>query len=149
MIACKKSNGFTLVELMIVVAIVGIISAIALPSYQSSVAKSRRAEARAQLLETVQFMQIFYSRNDRFDRDRAGLAVAIPADLSQVPRGSVIGTQTYTIQFNGLPAIADYTIEAVPRSDGPMASDACGTLRLNSVGTRTVTGTQLVADCWK
>jgi type IV pilus assembly protein PilE len=67
----SNSKGFTLIELMIVVAIVGIISAIALPSYQSSVAKSRRAEALSQLLETVQFMQEGYSQNDRFDQTRA------------------------------------------------------------------------------
>lgn len=149
MISSKKIRGFTLVELMIVVAIVGIISAIALPSYQSSVAKSRRAEARAQLLETVQFMQLFYSQNDRFDQSRAGVAVAIPASLSQIPRGAAVGSQTYTIQFTGTPTIAAYTIEAVPRSGGPMSSDACGTLRLSSVGTRTVTGSQSAADCWK
>ena len=145
----KKFRGFTLIELMVVVAIVGIITAIALPSYQNSVAKSRRAEARAQLLETVQFMQLFYSQNDRFDQNRAGVAVAIPTGLSLVPKGSAAGSQTYTIQISGTPSIAAYTIEAVPLTGGPMASDACGTLRLNSVGTRTVTGTQTVADCWR
>jgi type IV pilus assembly protein PilE len=145
----RVSRGFTLIELMIVVAIVGIISAIALPSYQSSVAKSRRAEARAQLLETVQFMQSFYSQNDRFDQNRAGTAVSIPAALAQVPKGAAAGAQTYTIQFNGTPTIAAYTIEAVPRTGGPMASDKCGTLRLTSVGGRTVTGTQSAVECWK
>ena len=79
-----RSRGFTLVEIMIVVAIVAILGAVALPSYRSSVLKSQRAEARGVLLETAQFMQRFYSQNDRYDQDRAGAAVAIPGPLATV-----------------------------------------------------------------
>ena len=144
-----KKNGFTLIELMIVVAIVAIITAVALPSYRDSVAKSRRAEARGQLLETAQFMQRFYSNNDRYNQDRAGTAVAIPAELAQVPKGAASAVATYSISFTATPTISAFSIQAVPRATGPMNADKCGTLILDNAGRRSVTGVITVADCWK
>lgn len=144
-----KKNGFTLIELMIVVAIVAIISAVALPSYQSSVAKSRRAEARGQLLETAQFMQRFYSQNDRFDQDRNGTAVTVPVELSVVPRGAVAGSEVYSIGFGNTPTISTFTIQAVPRAGGPMSADKCGMLAVDNAGRRSVSGVNSVADCWR
>ena len=64
----RRQGGFTLIEVMIVVAIVAILAAIAYPSYLESVRKSKRAEARAQLMEAAQYMQRFYSQNDSFKR---------------------------------------------------------------------------------
>lgn len=144
-----KNRGFTLIELMIVVAIVAIISAVALPSYRDSVAKSRRAEARGQLLETSQFMQRFYSQNDSFSQDRAGVAVAVPAALATVPKTAASGAGTYSISFSGTPTVATFTVQAVPRTGGSMAADKCGSLVLDNTGRRTVTGTGTVEDCWK
>ena len=90
----RRLAGFTLIEVMIVVAIVAILSAIAFPSYQESVRKSKRADARTQLLEVAQFMQRFYSQNDRYDQanDASGTAVVLPAALTMVPRGAAAGT---------------------------------------------------------
>jgi type IV pilus assembly protein PilE len=67
-----RSTGFTLIEVMIVVAIISLLAAIALPSYQSYVARSNRAAAKTQLLQAAQYMQRFYAANDRYDADRAG-----------------------------------------------------------------------------
>ena len=144
-----RSRGFTLVEIMIVVAIVAILGAVALPSYRSSVLKSQRAEARGVLLETAQFMQRFYSQNDRYDQDRAGASVAIPGPLATVPKGitPTVGAN-YVVSFSGSPTVAGFTVQAVPQ--GAMASDACGTLSLDNVGRRDRTGTSTsVSDCWK
>ncbi len=119
-----------MIEVMIVVAIVAILSAIAFPSYQESVRKSKRADARSQLLEVAQYMQRFYSQNDRFDQanDAKGTAVTIPAALATVPRGAAAGTQDYTIQFQANTLTArSFTLEAVPRAGGSMAGDKCGT----------------------
>jgi type IV pilus assembly protein PilE len=144
-----KHAGFTLIEVMITVAIIGILAAVALPSYQEHIAKSRRAEARGQLVETSQYMQRYYSQNDRFDQNAAGTLVVLPAELSAVPRGVAAGAETYSIGFTATPTISTFSIRAVPRADGPMASDGCGTLSLSSAGARSVSGTKPVADCWR
>ena len=115
-------RGFTLIEIMVVVAIVLTLSAIAMPSYTEHVKRSKRAEAKAQLLETAQFMQRFYSQNDSYAQTRAGVAVAIPDALARVPRTTATGSENYTISL-GVPAatVATFVIRAVPRTGGSMA----------------------------
>lgn len=146
----RRHRGFTLIEVMIVVAIVAILAAIAYPSYNESVRKSRRAEARAQLLEVAQYMQRFYSQNDSFNRAIGDTVdMTLPAALTAVPRQ---GTQTYTIGFvTGTLTTSAFYLEAVPVSTGPMANDRCGTLRLHSTGLRAVSNTSglTVNDCWR
>ena len=144
-----KSRGFTLIELMIVVAIVAIVSAVALPSYNNSIAKSRRAEARGQLLEAAQYMQRFYSQNDSFSQDRAGNAVAVPTGLATVPKTAAAGANTYSISYSATPTVASFTVQAVPRAGGPMAADKCGSFLLDNTGRRTISGTGTVDECWR
>ena len=62
----RSVRGFTLIELMIVIAIIGILSAIAFPAYRDYVRKAKRGEAKAILLENAQRLQSFYSTNDTF-----------------------------------------------------------------------------------
>ena len=148
----RVQAGFTLIELMIVVAIIGVLSAIAYPSYVESVRKSKRADARAQLLEVSQYMQKFYSQNDRYDKanNDAGTAVAIPAALTTVPRAGA-GSTYYTISFvDGTLTARGYTLQAVPSAT--MQNDKCGTFRINQVGQRTVNNAaagMTAATCWK
>ena len=146
-------RGFTLVEIMVVLAIVMTIAAIAMPSYTENINRSKRAEAKAQLLEAAQFMQRFYSQNDSYAQNRAGNAVAIPDALARVPRSAASGSQNYTIGFaTPAPTVATFTLQAAPRAGGSMASDKCGTFTLTHAGQRGLAGnaTGTTADsCWK
>lgn len=151
----KKVAGFTLIELMVTVAIVAILASIAIPSYQEYVRRARRAEATAGLLDAAQYMQRFYSQNDRYDQTKAATPVAtvLPAALTRIPTGAAAGSENYTIGFvpNSLTADA-FNLQAVPRSGSMMASDKCGTFQLNSVGRRQISGGAsgtTVTDCWK
>lgn len=132
----KATRGFTLIELMIVVAVVAILAAIALPSYNDSVRKSRRGQAKADMLEIVQMLERRYTTN------RTYLGIDI-SSMNQSPRQ---GTARYTLTLNPLTATT-YTLTAVPQ--GGQANDArCGTLSINQLGAKTITGTGTVADCW-
>ncbi|WP_077003355.1 type IV pilin protein [Variovorax sp. KK3] len=141
--------GFTLIEVMIVVAIVAILAAIAYPSYIESVRKSRRAEARAQLLETAQYMQRFYSQNDSFKFSVGkDTAMNLPTALTAVPRQ---GTQTYTIAFvKDSLTPSSFGLEASPM--GTMTGDRCGKLLLDNTGKRDIADSKAgvsVDDCWR
>ncbi|NMM28346.1 MAG: type IV pilin protein [Glaciimonas sp.] len=151
----SRSSGFTLIELMVTVAIVAILASIALPAYTSYVARAKRADARTQLLQVAQFMQRFYSANDTFTQDRANHAVInqIPGSLKQSPAD---GTAIYNLSMPTLTS-ASYVLRMAPVTGGSMAADSCGTFTLTSAGVRGVlvgdatepdTGT-LRNTCWK
>jgi len=144
----RHVQGFTLIEIMIVVAILGILTAIALPSYTSYVARANRADARAQMLQAAQFMQRFYAANDRFDQDRATntntAGERVPANLKRSPAD---GTELYSLTVQA--TANSYTITAVPLVGTSMSADACGSLTLTSSGVRGVTGSLPRDTCWK
>ena len=107
------ASGFSLMELMIVVAIVAILGSIAYPSYLNQVAQSRRTDAQAVLIEAAQFMERFYTENNRYDQDTGGTAVALPAQLRESPRDG--GTKSYDITVQASTA-STYTLRATPKN---------------------------------
>lgn len=132
----RASRGFTLIELMITVAVVAILAAIAYPSYQEQVRKSRRAQAKADLIEYAQMAERHFSVNNSY----AGFD--LPA--TQSPRG---GTAYYDLTpAETFTDATTFTITATAK-DG-QANDACGNLSINHVGQKTRTGSAAFSDCW-
>lgn len=129
--------GFTLIELVIVVAIVGILAAIAYPSYQNSVMKARRADARAVLMEAAQFMERFYTVNFRYD------TASLPATLEESPKEGNV--KYYDIQLSA--SQNGFTLSAVPQ--GTQAADPCGTLTLDDTGAKGQASGKTVDECWR
>jgi len=143
-----KVTGFTLIELMVAVAILGILASVALPSYQNYVRQSNRAVAKSLLYENAQFMERFYTQNNQYDAtvgadgvaNRGGDDIAVALPLTRSPRNG-------TVQYNiSLQAVTDNTfiLQAIPT--GTMAGDICGTLTLTHTGVQGADGN--IADCW-
>lgn len=140
--SARHSSGFTLIEVMIVVAIIGVLSAIGFPAYTDYIMRGNRSEATAALLEARQFMERYYGANNRYSTAADGNP-ALPTRLQTIPAG---GPTRYTLSVAA--TVNSYTLTAVP--SGSMATDKCGSLTITNTGVkgRSTTG-PTVAECWR
>ena len=156
----RGARGFTLIELLVTVAIVGIIAAVAYPSYRNQVYKSNRAQGKARLVQAAQLLERFYSDNNSYFVDVSGgnLVVGTASTASGFAKLMVgSGTAVYSDPENSAnspyvvtlatPTASSFTLTAT-RQGGQVNDTKCGNLTLTNTGVRGVTGTGTVSDCW-
>ena len=140
-ISLRTRRGVTLMELLVVVTIIGILAAIAVPTYRAYTVRTHRAAAKACMSEAAQFMERYYTSNMTYEGAVLGLGCQSQSNLND----------HYTISADDL-AQRTYTITATPR--GPQADEdaGCGTLTQDEVGGRTAHGgtdAAVLEKCWK
>ena len=136
-----RQRGFTLIELMITVAIVALLSVIAYPAYQSQVIKGNRAEGKAAVLKTAQALERYFTANNTYTTNLATLGM--PTYSGDDSAGS---KYDITIVAGGAGITTSFVVKATPR-----VTDAeCGTLTLTQAGQKGMElNTQTtVSKCW-
>lgn len=136
-----RARAFTLLELMIALAIAATLVAFAVPSYRNHVARTHRIDAAAALYRAAQFVESAAGDN----------LAALPAGLEQAPS---LGAAIYRLRV--LPADdanGGYAVEATPLDSGPMRDDACGVFTLDATGLRGNKGlagvaAPVIGECW-
>jgi type IV pilus assembly protein PilE len=142
--AKRAHQGFTLVELMVVVAILGILTAIALPTYNEYVLRSHRSDARATLLRAAHWMERI--RTERSSYLVGGVAPTLPADLLTSPASGGADTR-YNITLS---AATNQTYTLTATATTAQSVDVCANLGLDNTGLKTTSAVTMTASqCWQ
>lgn len=128
-------GGFTLIELMITVAVIAILAAMAYASYESSIVKTRRSAGAACLQERAQFMERYYTTHLTY-ADAPALA-SCDADVDRYYKVSIAAQDAKS-----------YRLQAVPQTPQDTKDAKCGTLTIDQKGAKGVSGAAAVDDCW-
>ncbi|MDH5594147.1 MAG: type IV pilin protein [Gammaproteobacteria bacterium] len=142
----NRINGFTLIELMIVVVIIGILAAIAFPSYRDSVRKTNRSDAKVALTRAAQMQERRFTEQGSYSNSIADVGGnTSPEGWYTMSLTDVSGTAgCTTTNSSGTTLYLCYTVTAT--ATGGQADDAtCATLSLDHTGAKTSTGG---GDCW-
>ena len=139
----RKDQGVTLLELMIVVAVIGILAAIAYPTYMSQVREGRRTDAQSMLLRVLQREERNYTRNNTYTKDLTDLDFSKGKDLPTENEFYLVNADTCDAKTSLAQCVS---VTATPQ--GQQTADDCGSLTVNSRGQKSVSGAKTVAECW-
>jgi type IV pilus assembly protein PilE len=135
--AYARNRGFSLIELLIVMVIAGILAMIAVPSYQASVIKSRRADGRVVLNDTAQRLERCYTQFGAYDA----------ADCAIADEDEITSQEGFYVLTVDVQDAVTYELTAAPA--GPQVDDTeCGSLTLTNTGVRDITGDGDIERCW-
>lgn len=139
-----RPNGFTLLELLIVVAIMGILTSIALPAYQNSVIRSGRAEAKTELLQVASDQERYFSNFNTYVDDAMPLNTPVVAGRDRTTQN---GFYAISVSACGTGTIATCFL-ATATAQNDQTADSCTTLTYSDTGARGATG-DTTDECWQ
>jgi type IV pilus assembly protein PilE len=157
----RSTGGFTLVELLVVVAVVAILGAIALPSYSTYVMRSKRADAKTVILQAAQFLERNYTSAGCYNftlqtacASQSGAAAALPAALAVAPTAAATNPGRTNYKITATLAQQSYSLTATPcgassASCAGFADPDCGALTLDNAGIKTAAGPSTATACWQ
>jgi len=137
----ERQGGFTLVELMIVVIVVGILAAVAFPIYNDQVRKTRRTEARDALMAIAQAEERYYTEKGKYTTSLSNLDVASVVSCNS-GTCKTLDNGYYTVTLAG--SNSTFTATAQPTAGGAQAGDSCTKLTINQLGVKGGQG----SGCW-
>ena len=140
----RAAAGFTLIELMIVIAIVAILAAVSLPAYQSVIMRTWRSKAAACLTEMAQGMERRFTAELSYEGP-TGTPQQLPPNSCTIEDGM---PARYDFDFTADPTATAFTLRATPQGTQAARDTQCGILTIDQTGLRTVEKAGEVDRCW-